>query len=420
MQLTSYTSKYEDAWERSSASDHITSKPPLLGTSTKQLFNTTNSLGNIIMESADYTLGQRLASYLKDKTSPTEKLISGLLQDLMGEDQSLHPPLQDLIAKPAFKQVILDHQAKNSEVLRDSLLIELSQIYNLQIINRLNDFLKGYLEFNESNQPSLTNVKSNVNQKGYSNSTASKVYEESTIVEESSPLTRGSINSRQQSTFGSHQISRQTGFDPGQGNQTNKLLLLISGVALGGLLVGGTALVTFHLQQPKQSRILSAEPKETPTPVIPSTQEDENLSDDNTTSDDEIQPFYITQSQAKGTVEKWLIAKSKIFAPPFDMSLASDTVSRGPLWTDLTRPNGSIQWLKKYNRYYTYPTLKINKVINFYPSPTRPSIVVSITETSRLHTPNGNETSNNTNLWTYTLKREGGQWKIWDYKKKAA
>ena len=49
----------------------------------------------------------------------------------------------------------------------------------------------------------MANVKSNLNQQGYSNSTASKVYEESTIVEESSPLTRGSINSSRQSTFDS-------------------------------------------------------------------------------------------------------------------------------------------------------------------------------------------------------------------------
>ena len=51
------------------------------------------------------------------------------------------------------------------------------------------------------------------------------------------------------------------------------------------------------------------------------------------------------------------------------------------------------------------------------PSPSMPSIVVSVTEDSVLHSPNGNKASTTTNNWLYTLKEEGGSWKIWDYRK---
>jgi hypothetical protein len=46
-----------------------------------------------------------------------------------------------------------------------------------------------------------------------------------------------------------------------------------------------------------------------------------------------------------------------------------------------------------------------------------PSIVVSISEDSVLHSPHGNEASTSTSNWSYTLKEEGGRWKIWDYRK---
>ena len=98
--------------------------------------------------------------------------------------------------------------------------------------------------------------------------------------------------------------------------------------------------------------------------------------------------------------------------------LADQVVANGPLWTDLTKTNGSIQWLKNNNSYYTYKTIKVNGVVQFQPSPSMPSILVSVTEDSTLHSPKGNAPSSSTNNWLYTLKKENGRWKIWDYSKK--
>ena len=129
------------------------------------------------------------------------------------------------------------------------------------------------------------------------------------------------------------------------------------------------------------------------------------------------QPSGLSQQQARAIVEEWLTVKSQIFAPPFNTDLADQVVAAGPLWTDLTKPDGSIQWLKNNNSYYTYSTIKVNRVIRYMPSPSMPSIVVSVTEVSVLNSPKGKETSSNTKDWLYTLKEESGRWKIWDYRK---
>ncbi|MCP9819863.1 ARC6/PARC6 family protein [Synechococcus sp. Cruz-9H2] len=125
----------------------------------------------------------------------------------------------------------------------------------------------------------------------------------------------------------------------------------------------------------------------------------------------------LNQLEARAIVEQWLTVKSQIFAPPFNADLADQVVAAGPLWTDITKTDGSIQWLKNNNSYYSYTTIKVNEVISFLPSPSMPSIVVSVTEASILHSPNGNKASSNTNNWLYTLREEGGRWKIWDYRK---
>jgi len=125
----------------------------------------------------------------------------------------------------------------------------------------------------------------------------------------------------------------------------------------------------------------------------------------------------IKQREAEKVVEKWLTVKSQIFAPPFDINIADRIVAMGPLWDDLTKDNGSISWLKNNSSHYTYPQISINQIINYTPSQTAPSIALSITESANLHSPNGVQKTTRTNRWLYTLKKERGIWKIWDYKK---
>lgn len=125
----------------------------------------------------------------------------------------------------------------------------------------------------------------------------------------------------------------------------------------------------------------------------------------------------INELEARAIVERWLTVKSQIFAPPFDTDLADQVVAAGPLWSDITKTGGSIDWLKNNDSYYSYSTIKVNRVIGFVPSPSMPAIVVSVTEDSILHSPMGSKVSASTGNWIYTLKEENGTWKIWDYRK---
>lgn len=102
---------------------------------------------------------------------------------------------------------------------------------------------------------------------------------------------------------------------------------------------------------------------------------------------------------------------------PYDTNVADRIVAEGPLWSDLTKTNGSIDWLKSNNSYYSYNTSRVNNVIRFTPSQTMPSLLVSVTEDSVLHSPNGSDPSVSTKNYLYTLKEENGVWKVWDYRK---
>lgn len=195
----------------------------------------------------------------------------------------------------------------------------------------------------------------------------------------------------------------------GLSNQQALLVLLIC-FPIGLIALG---LVVIMLQRPG-SQI--AQPRQPPT---------ERPSSDSGTT---IQPLpgYQPQSpqqpginelEARAIVERWLTVKSQIFAPPFDTNLVDQVVASGPLWTDITKTGGSIDWLKNNNSYYSYSTIKVNRVISFAPSPSLPSIVVSITEDSILHSPKRNKSSSSTGNWIYTLKEEGNAWKVWDYRK---
>ena len=205
--------------------------------------------------------------------------------------------------------------------------------------------------------------------------------------------------------------SRLRGAQGFSNQQALLILLLIFPIGLVGL-----GLVVLLLQ--RQGTVATA-----PAPA-PQAVERPDSSDRSTTiqplptqKQPAAQPSGLTQEQARGIVEQWLTVKSQIFAPPFNTDLADQVVAAGPLWTDLTKPDGSIQWLKNNNSYYTYSTIKVNRVIRYMPSPSMPSIVVSVTEVSVLHSPKGRETSPSTRDWIYTLKEESGRWKIWDYRK---
>lgn len=209
----------------------------------------------------------------------------------------------------------------------------------------------------------------------------------------------------------------------GFSNQQALLLLLIC-FPLGLIGVGFVVMVTQQAQQHQAPTFREAPPERVDTspapvqPETPSVPSHQSATGPRTVVERQRPPETdLTMDQARSIVEKWLSAKQQIFAPPFDSSVADRIVANGPLWSDLTKTGGSIDWLRANDSYYTYNLVRVNDVITFDPSSDMPSIVISVTEDSVLHSPRGTTPSRSTNTWTYTLKEEGGTWKLWDYRK---
>jgi ARC6-like, IMS domain len=125
----------------------------------------------------------------------------------------------------------------------------------------------------------------------------------------------------------------------------------------------------------------------------------------------------LDQATAVQLINDWLNAKSKIFAAPFDRNLVSQYAT-GPLRNDITKTNGSIDWLQNNDSYYRYNDVKVSNVSNFSSSGTRPSIQLTIYEDRVLQGPRGVDSAQSgvsTKSFTYYFEQENGAWKIYDY-----
>lgn len=193
---------------------------------------------------------------------------------------------------------------------------------------------------------------------------------------------------------------------------TNQQAIFLLILFLPLLLAAAGIIIAFVKRSPIA---LSNPPTISPLPQSRST--GEAIPSQGNTEDQPISNGQIDEGQARQVVERWLAMKAQIFAPPFDTKSADQIVAEGPLWTDLTKTDGSIDWLKKNNSYYTYNSYQINGVSQFTPSAEMPTILISVTEDSVLHSPRGSDSSTKTGTWLYTLKQENGTWKVWDYRK---
>ncbi len=125
-----------------------------------------------------------------------------------------------------------------------------------------------------------------------------------------------------------------------------------------------------------------------------------------------------SEQEAKSVIQEWWNVRSRVFASPYDASAASSVVSSGPLWSDLTKADGPVAWLRNNQQYYTYQSTSIESVISFNPQDSeRPSIVVRVMAQDTLHGPGINKPSSGINNYRYIFARENEKWKIWNYEK---
>jgi len=126
-------------------------------------------------------------------------------------------------------------------------------------------------------------------------------------------------------------------------------------------------------------------------------------------------------ASARQLVETWLQYKKTIFSSPYDTSrLDQYVVNPGPLHSDITRPRGSVDWLRSNNSSYFYKDLSILDVSDFRQFPDRAHLTVKILEDLELRTPSGVDRSKSgrkTQSWVYELKLHNGKWLVYDYRK---
>lgn len=119
----------------------------------------------------------------------------------------------------------------------------------------------------------------------------------------------------------------------------------------------------------------------------------------------------ITLGQASDLIGRWLDAKQKIFAPPFDRQLLAK-MTTGILYSDTVK---GIDNLTSTNSHYRYGVQKIESVERFAASGNKATIEVRVTEDATVYRNGKVDTSSfNTKLVRYTLEYWDGIWKIAD------
>jgi len=58
----------------------------------------------------------------------------------------------------------------------------------------------------------------------------------------------------------------------------------------------------------------------------------------------------ITEQTARSVIEEWWGVRSRVFASPYNVAAASESVAAGPLWNDLNKENGPVAWLRNNNQ----------------------------------------------------------------------
>ncbi|MFN9400411.1 MAG: ARC6/PARC6 family protein, partial [Dolichospermum sp.] len=127
----------------------------------------------------------------------------------------------------------------------------------------------------------------------------------------------------------------------------------------------------------------------------------------------------ISQEQALELVQKWYAAKPRIFAPPFDRDLLNE-LATGKLYQKVGGEDGSIDWLQKYNRYYTYNKSAITNIMGFSNSGSRPYIKVRVVEELYLQGEKGIDKTNSGEYqidYIYFFAKDNGTWKIYNNEK---
>lgn len=131
----------------------------------------------------------------------------------------------------------------------------------------------------------------------------------------------------------------------------------------------------------------------------------------------------ISQDDAVQLINNWQGYKRRLFAPPYDRSRGSDLLTGVAYSKNIRRTDGqqsSVDWLIDNNAHYTYGVQKIDSVERIVGDSKFASVIVVLTEQRTLYVGGKPSQDKNSGLdvlrVNYSLQRQGGRWKIADYK----
>ncbi|MEN9216865.1 MAG: IMS domain-containing protein [Gloeomargarita sp. HHBFW_bins_162] len=193
------------------------------------------------------------------------------------------------------------------------------------------------------------------------------------------------------------------------------LAMLLLGLGWGGFLALTGGWMWFVLSRQSQ-------PSETPTPVVVAPAPSPTVSP--------VAPpkhqvgggvagvatpvSHFSADDGVALVESWLDAKKTIFAPPYDLDLAASFLT-GPAWRDVSKPNGSVDWLKTNNTYYRYGGNRVSLRRVIQADSHRLVLDLDIQEQLSIYRDGRlRQTKTDRDTYRFDLRRVGDRWKIYD------
>lgn len=124
----------------------------------------------------------------------------------------------------------------------------------------------------------------------------------------------------------------------------------------------------------------------------------------------------LSRQESLDLINKWLGAKSSIFASPFDRQLAAN-LTTGKMYEDIAKSGGSIDWLQQNNAYYHYGESQAEATGFFSLASNQIEIEVHVREKIEFYM-NGklNKSATEAGNYRFMIVQENGKWKLSDRK----
>jgi hypothetical protein len=120
----------------------------------------------------------------------------------------------------------------------------------------------------------------------------------------------------------------------------------------------------------------------------------------------------LTEQDSVNLLGNWLSAKARVFASPFDRSVAENYTTDTILY-DIVKPEGSIDWLRNNNAYYEYGQHNVEPLGGFASSENEAKVRVKISQDIKLYVRGRlDKSERDVTDYVFTLRKVGSSWKI--------